>query len=527
VQGTVTERLRSHEEILNQLLEAVRKELQHILVEADNAEQQARTQMDNMMAELNEHTEKSFAQVLSDTEELLKIQRNSLNEIVTKHGNAAEAVGQRIETEMRTLASGLRSSVSSQADSAIEATEHKFETTLAELEEALERRRETLGHESDEVISGIAEMFEEASSEISRQLETITQEITQTVDATANTLSEQCKTIDSRLTTEFRVLGDGLLSTVSDLESNLKRVTDDLMEYVNTEVNGINEKLNTLVVESESEITTHLDASKVATDKSGEQLLQTLTETAEEFKSKSVETVSSSLKSLQSETISFRKDVETLVDSLCNELGSLSDSLVSEINGLTQGAMKSDLVGNTNAFFERAFPSSVSVKGEGTEVAKILRVGWDRLVNSGYPGAKKTWTVVTHKAVLSHIQDMVQRAKSKVTLVLPSYDEVPEDMIARSKSAIGIEIVVSEDPRIMEKAKALIGKGNVRIRTRPERDVYACIRDSEEMLLAPASAKKEEIVGVVTEDEGFVRFIMGTIGPIFQSKARLLRQEDT
>ncbi|MFW9921067.1 MAG: hypothetical protein ACFFED_15810, partial [Candidatus Thorarchaeota archaeon] len=72
----------------------------------------------------------------------------------------------------------------------------------------------------------------------------------------------------------------------------------------------------------------------------------------------------------------------------------------------------------------------------------------------------------------------------------------------------------------------LIGRGNIRVRSRTEKDVFACVRDSEEVLMAPAATSDVDVIGVVSEDDGFVKFVMSIIGPIFQAKTKLLKPED-
>ena len=119
---------------------------------------------------------------------------------------------------------------------------------------------------------------------------------------------------------------------------------------------------------------------------------------------------------------------------------------------------------------------------------------------------------------------MLNRAKSKVTLIIPNPLEVPTDVLAELKTTVGVEVVVTEGN--LSPVKPLVGRGNIRLRTRPERDVYACVRDSEEVLLAPAAPRDVDVVGVTTEEEGFIKFIMSIIGPIFQAKTKLIREGD-
>ena len=121
---------------------------------------------------------------------------------------------------------------------------------------------------------------------------------------------------------------------------------------------------------------------------------------------------------------------------------------------------------------------------------------------------------------------MINRAKSKITLIVAYPEEIPTDILIEVKGTLGCEIVVTEGGLLADKVRPLIGRGNIRVRIRTDRDVYACVRDSEEVLLAPVSKDDRDVIGVATEDPGFVKFVMGVVGPIFQAKTKLLRPGD-
>jgi hypothetical protein len=106
--------------------------------------------------------------------------------------------------------------------------------------------------------------------------------------------------------------------------------------------------------------------------------------------------------------------------------------------------------------------------------------------------------MTTQGAVLARIENMIDRAKSKVTLIVPCCDELPIDLLKKGKTTIGMEIAITEEPKLSDKVRPISRKGNIRVWSRTERDVHVCVRDSEKALLAPAASRKKEMVGVVT-----------------------------
>ena len=172
------------------------------------------------------------------------------------------------------------------------------------------------------------------------------------------------------------------------------------------------------------------------------------------------------------------------------------------------------MIGLTDETLEQAFASTSGDDVDTKDIAERLSKVWDRVKASDFPGAKKTWNVVTRDAVNAHIKDMLLRAKSKVTLIVPEVNDIPTEVLTELKTMVGVELVVTESGALGPKVKPLVGRGNIRVRTRSDKDVFACVRDSEELLMAPASSDDADVIGVVSEDDGFVKFVMSIIGPI-------------
>jgi hypothetical protein len=214
------------------------------------------------------------------------------------------------------------------------------------------------------------------------------------------------------------------------------------------------------------------------------------------------------------------------IQSSYGKLDAQLDTLNSVLSKAVDKLEESPMIGLTDATLEQAFAPSGRDQVDTKRIAERLDRVWERVKAADFPGAKKTWNVVTRAAVNAHIQDMLTRAKSKVTLIVPEVQDLPVEVLADLKSTIGVELVVTEGGQIGQKVKPLVGKGNIRVRTRSERDVFACVRDSEEVIMAPAASVDSDVIGVVSEDEGFVRFVMSIVGPIFQAKTKLLKPED-
>jgi hypothetical protein len=253
-------------------------------------------------------------------------------------------------------------------------------------------------------------------------------------------------------------------------------------------------------------------------------LKSTVAESADSLKSESIKSVTTSMESAAKAVEGLRSDLETSLGSGYDDLGSDTASARSALNQLLSKLEESPMLGLTLDTLDEAF--AAPAEEAGADAAAVLSKVWERVGATDFPGAKDFWTVSTRTAVLAHISDMVQRAKSKITLILAYPNEIPTETLVEAKSTLGVECVVTEGGLLADRARPLVGRGNIRIRTRTEMDVYACVRDGEEVLLAPVTKDDRDVIGIATEDPGFIKFVMGIVGPIFQAKTKLLRPGD-
>ncbi|MCK5152495.1 MAG: hypothetical protein KAQ65_11655, partial [Candidatus Thorarchaeota archaeon] len=344
-----------------------------------------------------------------------------------------------------------------------------------------------------------------------------------------STASQDAKTSLSSAADDFTNVIDEVkqgtvntLSSVSSLISNHKDESNNkIQEGVQSLVSGIEGKMEMGRQEADSII---MNASSKV-DGANEEQKQSLSSAGEDLKSKSGSLLSTHLESTGAEldgiTSKVTQDIGESYQKLEDQLESLNGTLTRSIDKLEESPM----IGLTDETLEAAFASSGD-EVDTQDIAERLSKVWERVRAADFPGAKKTWNVVTRDAVNAHIKDMLGRAKSKVTLIIPEASDVPTETLKELKTVVGVELVLTESGSLGPNVKSLVGKGNIRVRLRSEKDVFACVRDSEEVLMAPAASEDSDVIGVVSEDDGFVKFVMSIVGPIFQAKTKLVKPED-
>lgn len=156
------------------------------------------------------------------------------------------------------------------------------------------------------------------------------------------------------------------------------------------------------------------------------------------------------------------------------------------------------------------------------ERAKILRAVWQEVTNILPIQGMLTWPIVTREAIIEYVKDMLLRTKSTVSVIVPSFEDLPYDALMQTPATrrviIATKILATQRDRVQQ----MLDKGNIQIRQRPEADIFACARDGEEILIAPIyeGMNPEEYVAIVSQQDAFAKQFHELLGPMWMSRAQ-------
>jgi hypothetical protein len=124
-----------------------------------------------------------------------------------------------------------------------------------------------------------------------------------------------------------------------------------------------------------------------------------------------------------------------------------------------------------------------------------------------YTKSSDTWVVVGLPSIYASITDMILRSRSKITIVIPNIDLELFEIIRKIRSTIRVTIVTDIDP---QKDARLISKvsesGRIELRAYDKKDLYACIRDAEEIILG-YKREDEEMIGIRASTPSIVELL--------------------
>lgn len=135
-----------------------------------------------------------------------------------------------------------------------------------------------------------------------------------------------------------------------------------------------------------------------------------------------------------------------------------------------------------------------------------------------------TWHVIGLDAIIEAVADSLTRVKSSVIVitheVIPKVLELMSETAFNRKSA-RIMYTTHWTPEYEPILAKMKGLGNIQFRQLKSRGEFiAMTKDAEEVILAPISRDEENIIAIVSEDDGYCKLYSQIIGPVFQANSR-------
>ena len=165
---------------------------------------------------------------------------------------------------------------------------------------------------------------------------------------------------------------------------------------------------------------------------------------------------------------------------------------------------------------------------EGTELAEETEEKLDDIAKAStsitdVPVAT-TWHAIGMPAIIETITEALTKVKSSVIVVthevVPKILETLSQVAYKKKSARFFYTThfTPEFQPILQKMKTL---GNIQFRQlKVKGEFIAMTRDAELVVLAPVSNKKEDLIGIVSTQDGYAKLYSQIIGPVFQANSR-------
>ncbi len=339
---------------------------------------------------------------------------------------------------------------------------------------------------SEQLIQKLTSMFTDSQTELNRILSETSQVIEEdNLKARTGFGQEIEKTLQSFKQT-IDLTKTRLIRAIQD---SLRHIRETMHTFEESASIDVQQKNETLIATTKQIIDTAKESLVTQTQQTGRRISQTL--------SKERQTLKTEYQTLAKEITTRAKTAET-----------------TSINTL-------------QLFSQKTEPILDRLRNQATSTENILTGLWETLLSLEPSEAERTWRIVSCEGIQNHLLDMFRRVSNTITLVYPSFDEVPVVELSKVQPQTRIHVITTLDgEKQRTNARKLLQQGNIRIWNNPNMEFYGGSRDGEEVLIAPTYGNQGETVAVVSDQPSYIALFNQTLGPrwISASEEILLRK---
>lgn len=397
----------------------------------------------------------------------------------------------------------------------------------------------TIASENDGFKTQTNKLNKKAQTSVDAELESLASELSGEVDDTINDGVNHCSDttlkLKDSLETSLHQHRDDYKKAIThhnettvkhynDSDTEVKRQNEILVKDMNTKfTGGVSDTTNEVNIQI-TDINKHRDSSKKKQRQMFDTRLNKIRTDFDSSKSNTSSKVDGEINFFNTDCTELDKNLHDMLEDHKNKYKenatTLQNSLSNTVKDTTQNVK--DAIADFTLQFMNSIDDCNELAEENEEKLKEIH-----RASSAIPEIKPTatWHTIGLEALIAAVRDTIFRTKSSIIIVTPIV--IPQilqlcSQVAFEKKAARFLLTTHWDLNqyggIITKMKSL---GNIQFRQlKTQGDFYAVTRDAEEVILAPASKKDEEIVSVISEEPGYAQLYSQFIGPIFQANSR-------
>jgi sugar-specific transcriptional regulator TrmB len=481
-------------------------------------------------------------------QELVQLQTVT-SKLVEQLGESSDAIETELVEQIETNRVNLLSTIDAQQTALSKETSETFQSFTNQsreiqtqlndnLKQAASEAKEVLEHTQTKITTALEEIRETALTKSDKSYQTQIETLKLTTQTMIVQMGENLSAFGSKITTSSDQLLESLSSTLTSSQTELSKVFDNtnamIEENEKTLQNEIGQEVEK-ALQNQTKATSLTDsrlqrAIQDSMRRTNESLqsLNSAASTELQQKSKSiVATINQVLDNTKEGLVTQTQQTGTRISrTLSKERDALKSeyqNLAKEITARTKTAEKT-AINSLQLFSTQTEPTLDRLRTEAERTEGLLIGLWETLTKMEPSEAERTWRIVTCEGIQSHLLDMFRRVAETITLVYPSFDEVPVSELSKINPKNRVHIITTLDgEKQLTSAQKLLQQGNIRIWNNPKMEFYGGSRDGEEVLIAPTYGNQGEIVAVVSDQASYIALFNQTLGPRWISASNEIR----
>lgn len=559
-------------ESLEKLRNNLEKELHSIIFSEGSVIEERNASLRDM---IRSHVSEKYKEYAKSSELVVKEVETLLCEHMEKYKEHIEGIVASLSQTLDETLEKLSQISDTITDSVADQLDMEKEAITGEAKILTENANKILEHYIKNLRSGIAASLSKLLNEISGQIESLREEekrvetlVKDVAETEFKEFEEELRNLEDTLVSNVNNEKERVLSSVIQLESKLQELLNKVKEEFTAYSSSIKEESTGVldqylkevisILEATSrEVSKHLEESrktfgvktneaKSAINKLMEELIKELNEIMrrthegittlvirhhEEIERNVQETKERLMSEFKTHIEKEEKDVTSFSQNVVKAL-----SLLIESCGKTLEGLNNKIISYLTEFYEnyaeylRSTMESISenirvLLEELKSVDSISRLAWENLAKEPLI-MEKTFFIATKELVKTRMKEMAAQTKNSLIIVVPELEELPIEELLKIEPPARVYVFTDFNlPSEINTLKSLIGKRNLRLWRREEKEFFMCLRDNEEILIAPIS-EEEPILAIVSEDQSYINAYKHTLIPLLRSTSREVKAKD-
>lgn len=305
-------------------------------------------------------------------------------------------------------------------------------------------------------------------------------------------MKELMSDMNAQLKESGTSITDNSMSVTSDFQSGVKELTDS----IGGSLNNINAEDEKSLISLQENLNTSILQIGDAVRNEGKDIKEKIDQHVEKLNQRIAEIFSEWEKRLISYFNYPKENVAPFLDTWADKLEPHIEEFKKSLNGFFEGTLLEPISkleqDSFSSLTTRIQYIKAIMEGRSNDLQTIMNFSQ----TFDYTKSSDTWVVVGIPSIFATLTDLLLRTKTRVTVVTPRLSSQLLDYATNIKATIRITFVadvdVEADARLVNRIK---NDGRMTLRKYPGRDLYACIRDSEEIIFG-YEKEGEEIIGI-------------------------------
>ncbi len=514
------------------------------------------SKIDEQRNAIDKHLGTFATTLLDETEDYVSTLQQELIQLQTVASKLVETIGNTNET-INTEASKLLEMNKVNLLTAIDNQQASLRKESSTVFQSFVEQLSTIQNQLIDQLTQIAEEGKEGSIQTSEQIEMALEETkNQTVSKSTEIIQDQ----QSSLTTHTNTLTDQLREKLSALSNSINSTVEQVIELSTSTLSDSQRELSKIISDTSQAIEEDNEKLKTAFGQDIEQILQSYAKSLELIKTRLARATQDNIRHTNELMQQFEEtaltDINQRSSNILAAVQQITDTaeeglvtqtqqtgrrisqtlskerqtlkteyqtLAKEITAKAKFA-ETTSVNTLQLFTSKTEPILDRLRNQASGTEQTLTGLWETLSTLQPSEAERTWRIVTCEGIQNHLLEMFRRVNETVTLVYPSFEEVPIDELSKVKPKNRVHIITTLDgEKHRTSVKKLLQQGNIRIWDNPDMRFYGGSRDGEEVLIAPTAVDQGEIVAVVSDQASYISLFNQTLGPRWISASQEIR----